>query len=159
MNETAASIAGDEIRRIVMERYYPEFAWRHWQAGQAGRAGVDAHLQLRFPLKCTKRGCAPMNCWRRAKSKKPKPTWKRAGKSFGRTGYPIRKLNQAYFAFHGAYADTPGGAAGEGRWASRARAAAPAAPTLREFLERIGGMSSVRGIALPPCEMGSLIVV
>jgi hypothetical protein len=23
-------------------------------------------------------------------------------------GYPIRKLNQAYFAFYGAYADTPG---------------------------------------------------
>ena len=31
-------------------------------------------------------------------------------------GYHIRKLNQAYFAFHGAYADSsgqPGGAAGE----------------------------------------------
>ena len=28
-------------------------------------------------------------------------------------GYQIRKLNQAYFAFHGAYADQPGGAAGE----------------------------------------------
>ena len=28
-------------------------------------------------------------------------------------GYHIRKLNQAYFAFYGAYADQPGGAAGE----------------------------------------------
>jgi hypothetical protein len=27
-------------------------------------------------------------------------------------GYLIRRLNQAYFAFHGAYADSPQGAAG-----------------------------------------------
>lgn len=32
---------------------------------------------------------------------------------FVANGYRIRKLNQAYFAFHGAYASTPGGAAGE----------------------------------------------
>ena len=31
---------------------------------------------------------------------------------FINNGYNIRKLNQAYFAFHGAYADQPGGAAG-----------------------------------------------
>jgi len=30
-----------------------------------------------------------------------------------RNGYYIRKLNQAYFAFYGAYADVPGGPAGE----------------------------------------------
>ena len=32
---------------------------------------------------------------------------------FVQNGYTIRKLNQAYFAFYGAYADVPGGAAGE----------------------------------------------
>ena len=32
---------------------------------------------------------------------------------FVEAGYPIRRLNQAYFAFHGAYADEAGGAAGE----------------------------------------------
>jgi len=32
---------------------------------------------------------------------------------FWQNGYYIRRLNQAYFAFHGAYADQPGGAAGE----------------------------------------------
>ncbi len=34
-------------------------------------------------------------------------------KVFWDNGYQIRVLNQAYFAFHGAYADVPGGAAGE----------------------------------------------
>ena len=40
-------------------------------------------------------------------------------------GSAIRKLNQAYFAFYGAYADVPGGAAGEDP-------VGPAARTLRE---------------------------
>jgi hypothetical protein len=32
---------------------------------------------------------------------------------FWQNGYYIRRINQAYFAFHGAYADQPGGAAGD----------------------------------------------
>lgn len=32
---------------------------------------------------------------------------------FVEAGYPLRRLNQAYFAFHGAYADEAGGAAGD----------------------------------------------
>jgi hypothetical protein len=32
---------------------------------------------------------------------------------FWDNGYQIRRLNQAYFAFHGSYAADPGGAAGE----------------------------------------------
>jgi len=32
---------------------------------------------------------------------------------FWEHGYHIRRLNQAYFAFHGAYADEPGGPAGD----------------------------------------------
>ncbi len=32
---------------------------------------------------------------------------------FWENGYLIRKINQAYFAFYGAYADQPGGEAGE----------------------------------------------
>ena len=32
---------------------------------------------------------------------------------FWENGYLIRRLNQAYFAFHGSYAAQPGGAAGE----------------------------------------------
>ena len=38
---------------------------------------------------------------------------------FWQNGYAIRKLNQAYFAFYGAYADIPGGPAGEDPVAER----------------------------------------
>jgi hypothetical protein len=42
---------------------------------------------------------------------------------FLQNGYLLRKINQAYFAFHGAYADAPGGAAGQD----------PVGPAVREL--------------------------
>jgi hypothetical protein len=55
-------------------------------------------------------------------------------------GYHIRKLNQAYFAFYGSYADTPAFASPLGENIRRLR---QASPSLRSFVERIGGMSSI----------------
>jgi hypothetical protein len=52
-------------------------------------------------------------------------------------GYHIRKLNQAYFAFYGAYADVPGGAAGEDPVGAAVRALRAQSPSLSAFLNRI----------------------
>ena len=54
---------------------------------------------------------------------------------FWENGYHIRKLNQAYFAFHGAYADQPGGAAGA------ADPVGPAVERAPEFSEAWAGLS------------------
>jgi len=56
----------------------------------------------------------------------------------------LRKLNQAYFAFHGAYADEPGGAAGatEDPVGSAVRQLRADSPSLAAFLNRISWMSS-----------------
>jgi hypothetical protein len=51
---------------------------------------------------------------------------------FWNNGYAIRRLNQAYFAFYGAYADAPGGAAGKD----------PVGPVVRAFREQSGSLSS-----------------
>jgi hypothetical protein len=61
---------------------------------------------------------------------------------FWEHGYHIRKLNQAYFAFHGAYADLPGGAAGEDPVGAAVRTLRAQSPSLAEFLKRIAWMSS-----------------
>lgn len=57
-------------------------------------------------------------------------------------GYHIRKLNQAYFAFYGSYADVPGGAAGNDPVGAAVRelwnrAASPAA-----FLRQMSWLSN-----------------
>jgi hypothetical protein len=57
-------------------------------------------------------------------------------------GYQIRKLNQAYFAFHGAYADQPGGAAGDDPVGEAVRALRAHSESLADFLDRIAWMWS-----------------
>ncbi len=52
-------------------------------------------------------------------------------------GYEIRRLNQAYFAFHGAYAAAPGGAAGEDPIGPAVRRLWALSPTPRNFTRRI----------------------
>jgi hypothetical protein len=61
---------------------------------------------------------------------------------FREHGYRIRKLNQAFFAFHGAYADQPGGAAGEDPVGEAVRDLYANSPSLEAFLKRIAWMTS-----------------
>ena len=57
-------------------------------------------------------------------------------------GYQIRKLNQAYFAFYGAYADVPGGAAGSDPVGPAVRSLRAQSRSLSDFLNRISWMTS-----------------
>jgi hypothetical protein len=50
-------------------------------------------------------------------------------------GYHLRKINQAYFAFYGAYADQPG-AAGSDPIGPNVIALRVYSPTVREFMDR-----------------------
>ena len=61
---------------------------------------------------------------------------------FWDNGYAIRKLNQAYFAFFGAYADVPGGAAGEDPVGPAVRALREQSDSLADFLNTISWMNS-----------------
>jgi hypothetical protein len=63
-------------------------------------------------------------------------------KVFWENGYRLRKLNQAYFAFHGAYADEPGGAAGDDPVGESVRRLFSESPSLAAFLRRIAWMTS-----------------
>lgn len=63
---------------------------------------------------------------------------------FLENGYRIRKLNQAYFAFYGAYAAQPGGAAGiEDPIGPRLRDIRAHSPSLRVFMERVAPIDSL----------------
>jgi hypothetical protein len=54
----------------------------------------------------------------------------------------LRRLNQAYFAFYGAYADEPGGAAGEDPVGEAVRALRASSGSPLEFLRRMAWMDS-----------------
>jgi hypothetical protein len=61
---------------------------------------------------------------------------------FWDNGYPMRKLNQAYFAFYGAYADVPGGPAGEDPVGPAVRKLREESESLADFIFRISRMTT-----------------
>lgn len=148
MNETTASIAGNEIGRIVLERFYPELLAEY---------ALDSNIRLedspfwppgvprpRFDFQ------AEMHATRvrvdellaEGRIEEAERYMEERRQIFWLNGYPIRKLNQAYFAFYGAYADTPGGAAGEDPVGPAVRALRQQSGSLTEFLRTIARMDS-----------------
>ncbi|MFP4395200.1 MAG: hypothetical protein ACLFTI_08055 [Anaerolineales bacterium] len=63
---------------------------------------------------------------------------------FVENGYQIRRLNQAYFAFHGAYASQPGGAAGEDPIGPKVRRLWALSESPRAFLRRIAPITTLQ---------------
>ncbi|MBI3152973.1 MAG: hypothetical protein HYZ21_12620, partial [Chloroflexi bacterium] len=61
---------------------------------------------------------------------------------FLQNGYLLRKINQAYFAFYGAYADAPGGAAGEDPVGPAVRALREQSASLADFVKAMSWMWS-----------------
>ncbi len=61
-------------------------------------------------------------------------------------GYSIRRLNQAYFAFHGAYASGGGGAAGADPLGPAVRALWAVSPTPRSFIRTISRLTTLSAL-------------
>ncbi|MCC7103800.1 MAG: hypothetical protein IT307_01540 [Chloroflexi bacterium] len=59
-------------------------------------------------------------------------------------GFPLRKLNQAYFAFHGSYGDGP---AGQSPIPRQLRALRAASPSLGVFLQRVAQLQGAADLA------------
>ncbi|MGC1375595.1 MAG: hypothetical protein WA821_05195 [Anaerolineales bacterium] len=146
MNETTASIAGDEIGRIVIQRYYPELAQDAAPAPQLvshliGATAPDAPpFDFRAEMHETRVQADALLA--EGKIDAAEAYMEQRRQVFWDHGYPIRKLNQAYFAFYGAYADVPGGPAGEDPVGPAVRALRKQSASLTAFLERISQMST-----------------
>jgi hypothetical protein len=139
MNETTASIVGNEIGRMVLERYYPE---RLTVAPQLVSHALNENPPFDFRAEMHTTRVKVDELLAAGKIDEAESYMEQRRQVFWDNGYAIRKLNQAYFAFHGAYADTPGGAAGEDPVGPAVRALRAQSATLTDFLERISQMSS-----------------
>lgn len=143
MNETAASIAGTEIGRAVIERYYPELVPPPpppppppGSEEQTEPPAFDFREEMRLTRVTVDRLLAE------GKIDEAENYMEERRVFFWEHGYHIRKLNQAYFAFYGAYADQPGGAAGEDPVGAAVRQLRAESPSLAAFLKRIAWMTS-----------------
>ncbi|MCX7608544.1 MAG: hypothetical protein N2049_04915 [Anaerolineales bacterium] len=146
MNETTASIAGREIATLFMQRYYPEWSSVrtspiHYRAAPVPPGGWPRPaFDFRAEMYVTRVRVDELLA--QGKIEEAEAYMEARRQIFWENGYLIRKLNQAYFAFYGAYADQPGGAAGEDPVGPAVRALRAQSASLAEFLKTIAAMSS-----------------
>ncbi|NPV56788.1 MAG: hypothetical protein HPY76_09005 [Anaerolineae bacterium] len=149
MNETTASIAGKEIGQAVIARYYPELAPPPPPLAPPDDVRSQAHLapvpfDFRAEMRITR---LQVDEYLAAGEIEAAEAYMESRREyFWENGYQIRKLNQAYFAFHGAYADQPGGAAGEDPVGEAVRTLRGRSGSLAQFINRMSWLSSYDGL-------------
>lgn len=149
MNETTASIAGKELGLALIARFYPAFLPPEPQPTPTPQANeptptpeppsqpvFDFNAEMRETRENADKLLAE------GKIEEAEQYMELRRQFLWDNGYRIRKLNQAYFAFYGAYADAPGGAAGTDPVGEAVRTLRAQSATLAAFINRISWMSS-----------------
>jgi hypothetical protein len=99
MNETVADIVGKEIGNIVYQKYFPQ------EAAEAPPANADTGFDFNKEMRQIR--IAVDDYLARGEIEAAEAFMRERRQYLADNGYYIRKLNQAYFAFHGTYADSP----------------------------------------------------
>ncbi len=141
MNETAASLMGKTIGRRVLERYYPDLIPEPGPPPPASPSPEPPAFDFRAEMHATRVQVDALLAQGRIDEAEAYMEARR--KVFWENGYRIRRLNQAYFAFHGAYADQPGGAAGEDPVGAAVRDLWARSPSPAAFLRTIAWMNDL----------------
>jgi len=149
MNETTASIAGNEVGTYVVQKYYPELLESSrnrnlisFNPSPLPSHGLDDPPSFDFRSEMHTTRVTADALLAKGKIDEAESYMEQRRQYFWQNGYLLRKLNQAYFAFHGAYADVPGGAAGEDPVGPAVRALREQSDSLADFINTIAWMKS-----------------
>lgn len=121
INETIADLSADAIQRMAFELYYPEYLPAEVIPEEQSSPTPEIKEETLPPDLPAFDFRAEMHITRlevdrlleEGKIADAEEYMEARRTFFWENGYQIRRLNQAYFAFHGSYAAEPGGAAGE----------------------------------------------
>jgi hypothetical protein len=144
MNETLASIVSKEIGGLVYDRYYggqPSAASPETQ-GKPGETQAAPAFDFNREMRDTRKTVDEMLAQGRIEQAEHFMNERRD--YLADNGYYIRKLNQAYFAFYGAYADSPTSIDPIGAEMKTLR---QESPSLKEFLRTVSGMTNRQELA------------
>lgn len=159
MNETVASLLGTEIGGQVLRRFYPELAPPPAPPESPPKASATPAdpsepppFDFRAEMHTTRVQVDALLAEGQVEEAEAYMEVRR--QAFYDQGYRfLRRLNQAYFAFHGAYADVPGGAAGEDPVGGAVRALRARSATALDFLHQVAWMDTyadlTRSLASP----------
>lgn len=148
INETVANLAEKEIGGAVIERFYPAFVP---SPPTPSTEKNDEYIPppepppFDFRSEMHETRLTTDALLAEGKVEEAEAYMETRRQLFWEQGYRIRKLNQAYFAFYGAYADQPGGPAGatEDPIGDAVRKLRAQSPSLASFLNRISWMWSL----------------
>ncbi len=137
INETTATLFGQEMARIVLARYYPDLAVdpapsRAKQQGDPFDFGAA--------LDETRRTVDDLLAAGRVEEAEAYMEERRA--LFVANGYLIRRLNQAFFAFYGGYQTGAPGAGGGDPIGAAVRAIRAASPSILAWIETMRGITT-----------------
>ncbi|MFH1002832.1 MAG: hypothetical protein V1780_01650 [Chloroflexota bacterium] len=135
MNETLADMFGDEVGSLVMQQYYPQLV-----TGQPARPPeFDFDQAMREIRRAVDHYLA------QGQVDEAEAFMEQQRQYLADHGYYLRKLNQAYFAFHGAYADRPTSVSPIGTEMKELRGQST---SLKDFLETAAAMTSRQDLRL-----------
>jgi len=142
MNETTANIVGKEIGHQVLATFYPELLPPPPPPSSPHQTRPSSPPAFDFRAEMRKTRVHVDQLLAEGKVEEAEAYMEQRRKFFWEHGYHIRKLNQAYFAFYGAYADVPGGAAGNDPVGAAVRQLRAQSPSLAAFVHRMAWMTS-----------------
>jgi hypothetical protein len=142
INETVASIVGREVGRDLLATYYPDLLPPEpsptTQVRPLAEPEEPAQFDFGQEMRATRLAVDAM--LEKGLVDEAEAFMEARRQTFVEHGYPLRVLNQAYFAFHGSYATGPGATDPTGPKLERLRALSS---SLADFLRLVDGMTSV----------------
>ena len=140
INETVANIAGDEIGNAVYERYYVDKQPPPpTPAPTSTPAPTPDPPVFSFNREMRETRLKADRLLEEGKIEEAEAYMEERRMLFAENGYFLRKLNQAYFAFHGSYADRPTSVSPIG---GQVRQIRERSASLKEFIETMARVSS-----------------
>ncbi len=137
INETTASLMGQELSRQVILRYYPKWIERLPPLDNNGQAKPAPPSEYDLSMRYTRQEVDRLLAEGKIESAETLMETER--QKLVDKGYTLRKINQAYFAFNGSYAL---GEASVDPTGTQLRQLWTASPSVKGFLDRVGWLNS-----------------
>jgi hypothetical protein len=148
MNETTAEGNGIELGALLIQKYYPELApppatFRNiLQRNVAPATGPQPAPSFDFVAEMHDTRVTTDALLAQGKMDEAEAYMEARRRVMWDHGYQIRKLNQAYFAFYGAYATAGSGAAGSDPVGGAVKLLRRRSPTIAQFVNTMATFSS-----------------
>lgn len=137
INETSASLVGGEISRKVITRFYPDLVDQLPPVDVKGQAIPAKPSEFFLAMRRIRQEVDRLLAAGKVEQAEAFMEMERL--KLVEKGYALRKLNQAYFAFHGSYTLSPGSIDPTGSQIRQLRATSP---SLKSFLDRVGWLNN-----------------